>query len=572
MRSTDKRYLLVPLAIVLAGFAAYLFVRTRVLDSDAKAPASRPEEPADAHVFAGSATRAPESITPPPEPHSEQRLILEVQTEDQVPIPGARCMLRRNEAWTIVGLTDVHGQCAIDLSAEGGPDAVGAGDLLLSVACEPYIAAVELISAPLPETHMVVLRPGKELGGNVTWGHWSGPLNVPSGTRVLAWPSNSALEVEDIAPSECLGPYIRTAITDVAGAFVLEGLDPETRYSVCASGPGLLTTQYAVAVSPEDSPRLKICVDQMFGHIVRLADQGGHPLQAPPGSYGPKGAKFLLDPQENDAAFVFPTVLEQRLAGIDPSAMGLDDWSQRLLLYIGSPTREEISLLRFTADLPGYEFVDVTFSAKRLDLGLQETRVVVLPVASSFGTVYVRVASAQGSLHSQGQRGPAGIVTMYSVDGATFDYPLKDIRADVYRLDGVPAGAYRVGVALSNGFVNEEAYCPDGLAQVDQAHSPIVDVDLSLLGGINCLITDPGGKSYDSRATFRVEPRNTPYSSGHPVHFDCGPYELRGFPSGEYQLIWSTPNQAGEGVSGSADVIVTPGAVAIAAIELRRAN
>lgn len=198
---------------------------------------------------------------------SAKQITVHVYAEDKTPLDAATLtIVTADKSSLILGSTHTDGTCSVD----EGALLPGAGRWLTAEKTG-FAADTSLIPQPIPRDIHITLRREAQLTGRVVLddGRAAG-----RDLRVLCWPRGTE-PLTYLATRESLATRTSTrlALTDDAGLFVVNGLRPETHYSIAVGGRGLAALDLLCGVV-SGTADISISVHQL--HISALTFRDSH--------------------------------------------------------------------------------------------------------------------------------------------------------------------------------------------------------------------------------------------------------------------------------------------------------
>jgi len=398
---------------------------------------------------------------------------------------------------------------------------------------------------------------------------------------VIARPVEDSFSARDLARA-LREPWIeRTAHTDPAGRFTIEGLDPDRAYRLMAGGQGLFTTRQML--SEEFTPGCKdarVSVAVGFGTALRLRERGGLPLRsnellleypAVSATVRPSDRRRLLYPDDPEVLLAGLTLDEVR---DDPDQRHVWSW-----FVAGDDDDDLPEPVEIRLKVVGYRAESATLEFEPLSRGLAVRDLELTPQCElGFGTLDIEFPGSIAPIDPATNRlSRTGILLFQSITeegGSSFVLPVFEASPIPTRFEGIPCGSYEVRFLSSDGFF--EYPNPSGpplLVDVGRLPAPLA-VDFSAVGSVECRMLDATGAPYTGPLEVRVDrydnlvPSTLRYSWQMDVHlFDSAPYRVDGIPRGRYRI---TPRiRAPEAHAlDPATVIVEPQSVSTALFEL----
>lgn len=405
-------------------------------------------------------------------------------------------------------------------------------DARLAVEADGYRRSVRTLPASTPERLTVELAPGGTLTGVAQWADGAPAADA----TVLCWPQDDPPSENEVLRAREGGASgaLWTVRTESDGAFRVAGLDPTARYALGACATGGATLARESDRRPGESG-LVLRLEPLVAAALELVDEHGGPLRACEGMFDEAA---VWDP---DAPSLAPVFLPEDapetawIGGSELARFGRGGRDHYLMLYrvLGGPDTGRHGT--FSIRVPGYAAVWTQVALEPLSPELRAHRLRLDSLAERWGALALELTDAEGWLSTRlgADAESIGSLRLTQTESLErYEVALPPSDAPRWTLDGIPAGRYRVQLALRDWY---------GVLPADGSPELVVAVDedggrarLSLAGrgAGEVVVAAADGSDYDGELLLLVEqdgPRRF-------VSFRSAPYVLGGLEEGPYDV------------------------------------
>lgn len=309
---------------------------------------------------------------------------------------------------------------------------------------------------PVPAVMEIRLRPEGVLRGKLVDG--SGK-QFPLVAQVVAWPMDSSLTEEQVSSLLRWGtaPGLHAEPTAPDGTFEIHGLDPDLLYRIDAGGRGLAQLRDLPPCQP-DTGEVQLPVGQLHAAWARIRDGAGDGLPACSIDLVAEGQGLAWETRPSGFA-PFHRRLAALLAGVPPGSFETGvAAADQFFLVAGKPGQVEAPSLHLELGIAGYRPVDALFPLAALPKEIPIHSILLENRSAVRGTCEVEIVLPWSPDQVPASALIRAGVVFESVDGATYSTGLK-IGNDggIHRIEGLPAGDYRVRFRDHRGWYREHA-------------------------------------------------------------------------------------------------------------------
>ncbi|HET6162183.1 MAG TPA: sigma-70 family RNA polymerase sigma factor [Planctomycetota bacterium] len=402
-------------------------------------------------------------------------------------------------AHLFVGPRD-HAELQFATDAEGRsrlPDSVG--EEWLAVAAPGFRSSEHVLGRTRAPDVEITLRRGTTIEGVV---RTSDPIEPRAGLRVVAIAADDSCSVahlESICVGRAPGPIVTT---DALGTFVIDGLDPQTTYSIVAGGGGWVSLRSdPVAAGTKD---LVVTVGALFGVDLQLCVSGDGAL---PSSdwFGPP--RFTESGQSDCVADPFRPIV----AGL-PAEVRAWNRSHVLLLHVREscaddrigPYYHRTNEAGFASDVVGLHLGRFTDSVPVVRHELEP-----LP-GVRFGRLAIEIRGEDAALEPGAGQGLLGVLMLIPppelASGGFFEAGVQLGSGPHQVVSGVPVGKYAWRFLVVEGPNPPRPFGIDGASpsiEFDGDDATLV-LDLRERGDVQFDVTRSDGSAFVGVASFSI--------------------------------------------------------------------
>lgn len=447
-------------------------------------------------------------------------LKIRVATLQGDPVMGCAVALWTAEERSAAGITGDSG--ALQLHRNSSRPAWVVAELAgFARAVRPVAAEAEQVD--------VILHADAALKGRV----WqASPQGMPvSGAQVLAWEDGLKLGPEHWDGEGLVGKRFWKCTTDAAGRFSLRGLDPVRRYTLVAVSAGAVSRLHE-SVEPEgDSENLVL--ETLYGALIRCVTPQGAAIEVDE-RLAATGPSISLPP-----GFAAKLVNSRRIelagAGIPLTALRSETYNNALLLFRGTDTLARVGPVTYSVGIPGFEAASMEVILPPVRDGLVEHALVCTPSGHAIGNVTFSFKRHQ-VMETARSPWPVGRISFQPDDpnlAPAFTYTLGELPSGALVVRGVPAGQYRVTLALEGRLCSAVGRDEKGevWVRVDSEDGARVLFDLSGAASVDLDVVRVDGAPYEGGLVLGVSSNGQRQGT---VAFLGPPYHLPAVTHGTY--------------------------------------
>lgn len=336
------------------------------------------------------------------------------------------------------------------------------------------------------------------------------------------------------------------ATTDAEGAFAIDGLDPARVYTVLAGGAGLAGTQPRALVRPGPDVHT-ITVEQLYGATLVLRELGGARLRLSPSLEDSLRGRVSLQRPKAQRLGGEPGVA--LLAGVPLELLASESLDRRVLLFTAPASEGRLGPIYFRAALPGYRGLDLELEAQPVQHGLVEHSAELLPTASGFGELRIRLLGWSGDCppyaNTAGTAEVAAHLRLRTTRGETAIFELRDLAGSELSIEGIPYGAWRAELLPVARALFPRVGAGRESALVIGLTPAIYTLDLSRQAALTLELRARDGSLFRGAASLLVARDGAGDLRWRAQHFSRPPYRIDELEPGPYRVVLQRPFQAG---------------------------
>lgn len=338
--------------------------------------------------------------------------------------------------------------------------------------------------------------------------------------------------------------YYRTT-ADADGFFDLGSVAPDRRYTLMGGGNGWVTVDPMNNVDA-GSTGIELISDPLFGIDLELREEGGGPVRTNAGLWEAPGPRWFWD--SSLARGLGTDSLQAVLAGLDP-IQTMRNPSTRMVLLFVALSGSRVGPISFEGTLLGYAPCRSELWADPVTHSIPHQTLEMSARASGWGNLLVEFSGLRTLpvAHEDTRVQEIGFLLLQATESSrTFQFKLHDLTNRLLRIEGVPLGAYAVGLHTSGGYLNfapREGRTPITILDRDTT----VHFDLADACEVEIRIRCKDGKEYSGAVAVEVS-RELQDGQTHSsfVNFTSSPFVIRGLLPASYGFTVYGPYYSGQ--------------------------